>query len=59
MMMEEERRQIVETGRLLYDRGLVQMSGGNISIIDRKTGLVAIKPSGALYIHMKPRWHGV
>ena len=54
MMMEEERRQIVETGRLLYDRGLVQMSGGNISIIDRKTGLVSIKPSGALYIHMKP-----
>ena len=35
MMMEQERRQIVETGRLMYDRGLVQMSGGNISIIDR------------------------
>ena len=25
MMMEEERRQIVEVGKLLYDRGLVQM----------------------------------
>jgi len=47
MMMEEERRQIVEVGKLLYDRGLVQMSGGNISIIDRKANLVAIKPSGA------------
>ena len=54
MMMEEERRQIVEVGKLLYDRGLVQMSGGNISIIDRKANLVAIKPSGAQYIHMKP-----
>ena len=54
MMMEEERRQIVEVGKLLYERGLVQMSGGNISIMDRKSNLVAIKPSGALYIHMKP-----
>lgn len=54
MMMEDERRQIVEVGRLLYDRNLVQMSGGNISIVDRKLNLVAIKPSGARYIHMQP-----
>ena len=54
MMMKEERRQIVEAGKLLYDRKLVQMCGGNISIMDRKQNLVAIKPSGAQYIHMKP-----
>lgn len=54
MLMQKEREQIVEVGRLLYEKGLVQMSGGNVSIIDRKANLVAIKPSGAVYIHMKP-----
>jgi L-fuculose-phosphate aldolase len=54
MLMEQERKQIVETGKLMYDRGLVQMCGGNISIRDPKTNLVAIKPSGGAYIHMKP-----
>lgn len=54
MLMQKERKQIVEVGKLLYEKNLVQMSGGNVSIIDRRTNLVAIKPSGALYIHMKP-----
>ena len=54
MLMEQERKQIVEVGKLMYDRGLVQMCGGNISIRDPKTNLVAIKPSGGAYIHMKP-----
>ena len=54
MLMELERRQIVETGRLMYERGLCQMCGGNISIRDPKTELVAIKPSGGAYIYLKP-----
>ena len=54
MLMEKERRDLVEVGKLMYERGLVQMCGGNISIRDPKTNLIAIKPSGGAYIHMKP-----
>lgn len=54
MLMELERQQVVEAGRLMYDRGLCQMCGGNISIRDPKAGLVAIKPSGGAYVHLRP-----
>lgn len=54
MLMKREREEIVEVGKLIYERGLVQMSGGNISMRDPETNLVAIKPSGGQYIHMKP-----
>ena len=54
MLMEQQRKDIVRVGKLLYDRGLVQVCGGNISICDRETGMVAIKPSGKAYIDMQP-----
>lgn len=54
MQMEAEREQIVEAGRLMYERGLCQLCGGNISIRDPENNLVAIKPSGGAYVHMKP-----
>jgi L-ribulose-5-phosphate 4-epimerase len=54
MLMTEERETIVRVGRLLYDKGLVQLSGGNISIRDPRTNYVAIKPSGVPYIDMTP-----
>ena len=54
MRMKREREEIVEAGRLMYQRGLCQLCGGNLSIRDPETGLVAIKPSGGAYIHMKP-----
>jgi L-ribulose-5-phosphate 4-epimerase len=54
MLMQSERESIVRTGRLLFDKGLVQLSGGNISIRDPKTNYVAIKPSGVAYIDMTP-----
>lgn len=53
MLMEKEREQILEAGRLMYERGLCQMCGGNISIRDPERNLVAIKSSGSAYIHMK------
>ncbi|MEN6420199.1 MAG: class II aldolase/adducin family protein [Clostridiaceae bacterium] len=54
MLMQKQREEIVRVGKLLYDRGLVQLCGGNISICDRETGMVAIKPSGKAYIDMQP-----
>lgn len=54
MLMQSERESIVRVGRLLFDKGLVQLSGGNISIHDPKTHYVAIKPSGVPYIDMTP-----
>lgn len=54
MLMQKEREDIVRVGKLLYDRGLVQLCGGNISICDRASGMVAIKPSGKAYIDMLP-----
>ncbi|MEB3844262.1 MAG: class II aldolase/adducin family protein [Desulfurococcales archaeon] len=37
---------IVDVMRSMYQRGLVQVRGGNASIIDRRTGRVYISPSG-------------
>ena len=38
----------------LVKYGLVIFTWGNVSGIDRETGLIAIKPSGVLYDNMKP-----
>lgn len=54
MMMQKEREDIVRVGRLLYERGLVQWCGGNISIRDPETGHVAIKASGRAYMDAIP-----
>ena len=54
MLMQKERESIVRVGKLLYDKGLVQLSGGNISVRDQETNHVAIKPSSIPYIDMKP-----
>ena len=54
MLMETAREQIVEAGRLMYERGLCQLCGGNLSIRDPERNLVAIKPSGGAYVSMKP-----
>lgn len=52
MLMQQEREEVVRVGRLLFEKNLVQLSGGNISIRDAKTNYVAIKPSGIPYIEM-------
>ena len=42
----DPRRDVAEVMRLLYQRGLVQVRGGNASIADRARGLVYLSPTG-------------
>ena len=42
-----------EGNKKLGDSGLVLLTWGNVSAIDRETGLVVIKPSGVSYETMK------
>ena len=45
-MLEELKRTVCEANLLLPKYGLVTFTWGNVSGIDRKSGLVVIKPSG-------------
>ena len=45
-MLERQKEIVVEVGKYLFERGFTQLSGGNISVRDPQTNLVAIKPSG-------------
>lgn len=49
MMHEELRRQVCKSNKRLADLGLVVLTWGNVSAIDRTAGVVAIKPSGVDY----------
>jgi len=42
----DPKRDIVEVMKLLYERGIVQVRGGNASIYDQSSGLVYMSPSG-------------
>ncbi|MDD8026508.1 MAG: L-ribulose-5-phosphate 4-epimerase AraD [Acidobacteriota bacterium] len=53
-MLDKLRRDVWKANRDLARRGLVVLTFGNASGIDRKRGLVAIKPSGVEYDEMKP-----
>ena len=53
-MLESLRAEVLEANLELVRRGLVVYTFGNASGIDRKTGLVAIKPSGVPYEKMTP-----
>lgn len=52
MLMEAERKEIVKISRFLFDKGFVQLSGGNVSMRDPNTQMVAIKPSGIAYLSL-------
>ncbi|MDR1631447.1 MAG: L-ribulose-5-phosphate 4-epimerase [Dysgonamonadaceae bacterium] len=53
--MQKELKQTVFQANLdLVKHGLVIFTWGNVSAIDRETGLVVIKPSGVSYEAMKP-----
>lgn len=54
MRLEAERELIVEYGKKLITSNLTTGSGGNLSIINRKENLIAIKPTGVDYMIMKP-----
>jgi len=54
MLLEEERKSIVQYGRNLINAQLTTGTGGNLSIYNRAEGLVAIKPTGVAYFDMTP-----
>lgn len=54
-MLEELRRQVWAANRALPQRGLVLLTWGNVSGIDRTSGLVVIKPSGVEYEELTPK----
>ena len=54
MLLQNERSEIVRFGKSLLTVGLTSGTGGNLSIINRAQGLVAISPSGVPYEVMTP-----
>lgn len=52
-MLEELKKKVFEANLQLVKYNLVVLTWGNVSAIDRKTGLVVIKPSGVPYDTMK------
>ena len=54
MMLEQLREQVCAANRSLPEHGLVTLTWGNVSGIDRESNLVAIKPSGVDYTVLQP-----
>ena len=48
-MLEDLKKKVYEANMLLPKYGLVTFTWGNVSAIDRESGLFAIKPSGVDY----------
>ena len=53
-MLEELKRKVYEANMELPRRNLVTYTWGNVSGIDRESGLFVIKPSGVEYDELKP-----
>lgn len=53
-MLEELKKEVYEANMLLPKYGLVTFTWGNVSGIDRKSGLFVIKPSGVDYEKLTP-----
>src|SRR5271163_2450187 len=54
MLLQSLREEVLESNLELVRRGLVLYTFGNASGIDRKQGLVVIKPSGVDYDDLRP-----
>ena len=52
-MLEKLKREVLEANLALPEHGLVTFTWGNVSGIDRETGLVVIKPSGVPYDELR------
>lgn len=52
-MLEKLKQEVLEANLLLPKMGLVVFTWGNVSAIDREKGIIAIKPSGVEYDHLK------
>ena len=53
-MLDDLKKTVCEANLLLPKHGLVTFTWGNVSGIDRESGLVVIKPSGVPYDALKP-----
>lgn len=53
MKLRELRQAVCDANRALVTHGLVTLTWGNVSGIDRAAGLVAIKPSGVAYDRLR------
>jgi L-ribulose-5-phosphate 4-epimerase len=53
-MLEALKEQVCEANLALVRHGLVTLTWGNVSGMDRESGLVVIKPSGVSYAGMSP-----
>lgn len=53
-MLDQLKQIVYEANMLLPKHGLVTFTWGNVSAIDRESGLIVIKPSGVDYEVMKP-----
>ena len=53
-MLEELKKKVYEANMLLPKYGLVTFTWGNVSEIDRESGLFVIKPSGVDYDLLTP-----
>ena len=53
-MLEELKKRVYEANMLLPKYGLVTFTWGNVSEIDRESGVFAIKPSGVEYDKLTP-----
>lgn len=53
-MLETLKEQVWQANRALCTHGLITLTWGNVSAIDRESGLVVIKPSGLDYDTMQP-----
>jgi L-ribulose-5-phosphate 4-epimerase len=52
-ILDSLKQEVFQANLDLVKHGLVIFTWGNVSAIDRKSGIVAIKPSGVSYDHMK------
>lgn len=53
-MLEELKERVCKANLMLRDSGLVILTWGNASAIDRESGLIVIKPSGVSYDELTP-----
>jgi len=53
-MLKKLKKAVYEANMKLPEYGLVTFTWGNVSAIDRKNGLVVIKPSGVSYKELTP-----
>jgi L-ribulose-5-phosphate 4-epimerase len=52
MALDELRERVFEANRKIVEAGLVVLTFGNASAVDRTAGVLAIKPSGVPYAEL-------